>query len=175
MASGSRKTRPSFVRTKENHDDDPSQLRLVPCQPLPAKSVAEVEQLVRAILKLRRKRDELFRPGLFGEPAWDMLLELFLAKLTFRKECVSSLCVASAVPATTAIRWIVVLEGQGLVERQCDRFDRRRNFVVLTEKGQSALEEFFNLPQFDALCASPSQASAPKRSSGHVTGVPAPD
>lgn len=133
-------------------------------------SDAEIEHFVRAIIKSRRKRDALFPPGLFGEPAWDMLLELYAAKLAYRQEFVSSLCIASAVPATTALRWIVVLENAGLVERRADRFDRRRTFVSLTDKGQSALEEFFSLPQLAMLCPkSSANGSMPSRASGSET------
>lgn len=39
----------------------------------------EAVQLAGAILRFRRCRMEVFSPDIFGEPAWEMLLELFVA------------------------------------------------------------------------------------------------
>ena len=72
----------------------------------------------RTIIRLRRRRDRLFGSDLFGEPAWDMLLELYAAELAQRRECVSGLCCASGVPATTALRWITLLVNAGWVTRR---------------------------------------------------------
>src|SRR5437762_3206264 len=48
---------------------------------------------VRAILRARRSRDRFFDASLFADPAWDMLLELYLAELLGeRRLSVGSLC-----------------------------------------------------------------------------------
>ncbi|MGM3253246.1 hypothetical protein ACS22W_25800, partial [Escherichia coli] len=36
-------------------------------------------ELARRTYADRRRRDKLFQPGLFGEPAWDILLDLFIS------------------------------------------------------------------------------------------------
>jgi DNA-binding MarR family transcriptional regulator len=54
---------------------------------------------------------------------------------------VSSLCYASGVPATTALRHIQRLEEHGLIEREGDRLDNRRLFVRPTEKAILGLED----------------------------------
>ena len=100
--------------------------------------------LVRAIIRARRTRDEHFARGLFADPAWDMLLDLFAARLQGEAVSVSSLCIASAVPQTTALRWIKVLTDQGLASRIDDPEDGRRVFVELTDSAAEAMEAALN-------------------------------
>ena len=59
---------------------------------------------IREMLRWRRRRDQLFAGDLFADPAWDMMLDLAAAGLEGVDVAVSSLCIASAVPATTALR-----------------------------------------------------------------------
>jgi DNA-binding MarR family transcriptional regulator len=99
-------------------------------------------QLVKEIVRSRRQRDKLFGTELFGEPAWDILLELFVAEQSRRKLSVTSACLASAVPPTTAIRWVEKLENEGWVRRENDPRDRRRSWVVLTSKGSNAMRSY---------------------------------
>ena len=101
------------------------------------------KEFVRSVLKLRAARRSIFGSALFGEPAWEVLLELYEAQLTGRPESVSSLCYASGVPATTALRWIHNLEKEGWIERSADPKDRRRILVDLSKKGRDALDELF--------------------------------
>jgi DNA-binding MarR family transcriptional regulator len=96
--------------------------------------------------KSRRTRDELFgKPDLFGEPAWDMLVDLFIAGEEGKKISVSSLCVASAVPMTTALRWIAILESRALIERTADALDARRSYLSLAIEAQAKIRTHFEL------------------------------
>lgn len=98
---------------------------------------------VRQVIRQRRLRDELFDPELFADPAWDMLLDLYAAKLDRSRVSVSSLCIAAAVPATTALRWIKTLTESGLFERHADVHDARRIFVQLSEGATQAMHRYF--------------------------------
>ena len=98
---------------------------------------------IRRILKARRARSKFFDGDLFADPAWDMLLELYAAEVGGQRISVSSLCTASDVPATTALRWIHTLEREQLVKRVGDPLDGRRFFVSLTGKGSNAMGEYF--------------------------------
>lgn len=100
------------------------QVRSVPVSRMPNQTVSETG--VRAMLKMRRLRDQFFDGELFADPAWDMLLELYAAELGQQRISTGRLCVAAAVPTTTALRWISTLENKGLVERKADPFDGRR-------------------------------------------------
>jgi DNA-binding MarR family transcriptional regulator len=90
--------------------------------------------LAEQFLRLRRHRDKIFGSGFFGEPAWDILLDLFLARAKgLRPVSITSLCIASAVPSTTALRWIGFMVQEGLLVRDSDPLDRRRVFIHLTD------------------------------------------
>jgi DNA-binding MarR family transcriptional regulator len=100
--------------------------------------------LARAVYRARRSRAAIFGGDvdLFGEPSWDILLDLYIARRTHDAVPVTSACAAAAVPATTALRALVRLEQRGLVERLPDPFDRRRTNVRLSTRGIALLEEW---------------------------------
>jgi DNA-binding MarR family transcriptional regulator len=97
------------------------------------------------LLRLRRYRAEMLGARLFSDPAWDMLLSLFAAGERVNGLSVSELCAASAVPHTTALRWIESLEEQKLVCRRTDASDARRTMIYLPvearEKMRALLEK----------------------------------
>ena len=100
--------------------------------------------IARQTYALRRKRAAIFgNPDLFGEPAWDILLDLFIAQGEGKKVSVSSACIGSAAPATTGLRWLGVLADEGLVVRENDPEDNRRVLVRLTPAGHAAMVRFF--------------------------------
>jgi DNA-binding MarR family transcriptional regulator len=105
-------------------------------------SEAPTAKRVASILKARRLRAKFFDADLFAEPAWDMLLELYTAELDEVRATIGSLSLGAGVPATTALRWIQVLEEKGLFARHPDPLDRRRIFVSLTKKGIDAMNAF---------------------------------
>lgn len=98
---------------------------------------------VRDLLRARRMRADFLPGDLFADPAWDMMLDLLAARLEHERVSVSSLCIAAAVPPTTALRWIRTLTEQGLVERQNDPRDGRRVFISLTEEAAHGLTRWF--------------------------------
>ncbi|MFN4019092.1 MAG: MarR family winged helix-turn-helix transcriptional regulator [Erythrobacter sp.] len=115
-----------------------------PGRPLP-RSERRYLALARQVYALRRKRAAIFgNPELFGEPAWDILLDLYIAHAQAKSVSVSSACIGSAAPATTGLRWLGVLAEEGLVVRENDPEDNRRVLVRLTPKGIAAMERFFD-------------------------------
>lgn len=102
---------------------------------------------VRALLRARRLREQILEPDLFADPAWDILLDLMAARLENTRVSVSSLCIAAAVPPTTALRWIRQLTDRGLLERQADPRDGRRIFIGLSEAGCAAVTRWFHQSQ----------------------------
>jgi len=103
---------------------------------------ATIDRLVREIVRSRRHRDSLFQAELFGEPAWDILLELYAAEQSHQKLSVSSVCVASAVPATTALRWVEKMEQKGWLRREADPHDARRSWVFLSKHASKAMRTY---------------------------------
>ncbi|WP_313809027.1 MarR family winged helix-turn-helix transcriptional regulator [Sphingobium sp.] len=105
--------------------------------PVPFGSNAE---LARALIRLRRRRDRLLGSELFADPVWDMLLDLFVNTDTQRNISVSSLCIAAAVPPTTALRHMAVMERRGIIEKRKDPHDDRRVFIILTPEWHAKVD-----------------------------------
>ena len=110
-------------------------------------SSADVPQLgadtVRNVIRARRLRARYFDEELFADPAWDMLLDLLQAEIAQLRVPVSSLCIAAAVPATTALRWLKTMVGRGIFVRRADPHDGRRVFVELAPAASQALRRYF--------------------------------
>ena len=119
-----------LVAANKGRDDGPREYRVAAAS-------------VRRLLAARRLRNQYIGKDLFTDPAWDMLLDLWAARLEGKQVSVSSLCIAAGVPATTALRWIGVLADRNLVERQPDANDKRRMYVELTDAAVTALERYF--------------------------------
>jgi hypothetical protein len=109
----------------------------------PSEPAVSAKQL-REIIKMRRVRDQYFSNDLFADPAWDILLDLFAARLEGRKVSVSSLCIAAAVPPTTALRWLTGMTENGLLERHQDPSDARRVFIALSDDSTAKLTAYFD-------------------------------
>jgi len=97
---------------------------------------------IRQVVSRRRARSDFLPAEILGEPAWDILLDLFLAFHENKRISVSSACIASGAPATTALRWLGRMEELGLIERVNDRDDRRRVYVAITSNGYCALDHW---------------------------------
>lgn len=105
-----------------------------------ARTTSKLAVLARRYLRHRRSRDTLFPPDLFGDPAWDLLLDLYVAGIERRRISISSACIAAAVPQTTALRWIALLESRGLILRMADTDDRRRAYLTLAPRASAVVE-----------------------------------
>jgi DNA-binding MarR family transcriptional regulator len=110
-------------------------------EPAPLETEA-VLVLARELYVERRRRDKYFDSDLFGEPSWDILLDLYIASRESRRVPTTSACIGAHVPPTTALRWLRILEARGMVERESDGRDGRRTFVALSARGIAAMENF---------------------------------
>ena len=98
--------------------------------------------LAKKTYKVRRLRDIHFSNSrLFSDPAWDILLDLYISKGEARPISIKSACIAACVPGTTALRWISLLEREGLVTKTGDRKDKRRHFLEITASGIAKIEK----------------------------------
>jgi DNA-binding MarR family transcriptional regulator len=98
----------------------------------------------QALYDLRRARDTFFgrNADLFSEPAWDILLDLFIAHERGIRVSVGSACIGACVSQSTGLRWIATLEHRGLVKRESDALDGRRTFVSLTPEARVTLVSY---------------------------------
>jgi DNA-binding MarR family transcriptional regulator len=112
--------------------------------PVPRMVGAADGPLIRAFIRLRRLRAQHFLPELFADPAWDILLDLAAARIEGRMVAVSSLCIAAAVPATTALRWITQMTEQALLVRRPDPTDGRRVFIGLSDHAAAGMDAYLS-------------------------------
>lgn len=103
---------------------------------------AQLIALAKSLLAERRLRSKHFAKLEFGEPVWDLLLDLYMCGLTGRSVSVSSACIAAYVPPTTALRYITMLVSQGTLLRVGDKNDARRVFLVLSDETRLAIERY---------------------------------
>ena len=106
----------------------------------PGPSVVEI---VNGLLLINRERDRLLETGLFGDPAWDIVLELTRARLSGEAVPVSSACTASNAPLSTSLRWIRNMHKTGILRRWNDPRDKRRDLVELSDEFYARMLELF--------------------------------
>ncbi|MFM6932196.1 MAG: MarR family transcriptional regulator [Novosphingobium sp.] len=88
----------------------------------------------REIYSVRRLRSKHL-PHMFGEPTWDLMLDLYIAFLEGRKVTTKSACIGADCPTATALRKIVDLEAAGMIYRVDDFHDKRLKWIALSKEG----------------------------------------
>lgn len=100
---------------------------------------AHLTAVARAMVELIGRRNDQFPGATFQDPQWMMTLELFIAAEEGRVISVSSLCDASGVPATTALRNIRWLEAKGIFERRPHPRDKRISQMHLSTRAHGQM------------------------------------
>lgn len=96
----------------------------------------------KQILERRRLRQREFGSALFGEPAWEMLLELYVRESSGASTTTTQLQAASASPPSTSVRWLQKLQQEGLVNRRSHPVDHGTEFLELTNAARGTLERY---------------------------------
>jgi len=93
------------------------------------------------IYQARRERARIFDADgeLFGEPAWDILLDLYIARERGQPVCLTDASLGAGVPLSTAQRWVKQLLARGMLERQDDKHDARRVLITISDKVASVM------------------------------------
>jgi len=102
-----------------------------------------VERAVSALSK-RQRRSAYFPKSFFGEPAWDMLLILYVNERSGTRFTIARLSEQCGASPSTALRWIDILEGGHFVCRQPNPIDQRTVFIKLSDKARDALDGYFS-------------------------------
>ena len=105
---------------------------------------ADRAALVEGTLRVRRSRDALLGPKLFSDPAWEILLLLYLSALRSQQVTVSDCAVDTGMSEATATRWVATLEAQDMLKRSKDANDRRRCFIAATPFTFNAMNRLFD-------------------------------
>jgi len=115
--------------------------------PSAARSTDEDDRILgnaRTAMRRRILRRQLVgAPELFGDPAWDMLLDLFVHECEGRRLSMSSLCAATALPESSAMRLAQRLCDAGLLRRLPDPSDGRRSFMAIAPEIAHRLRAYF--------------------------------
>ena len=94
-----------------------------------------------SILRVRRSRERLFCRAMIGEPAFDLLLCLYI-RSGQKEMSLTSLARLSGIPNSSAARWIRYLADKGYVECAESTWDRRATCIQLTRSGRAVMDEF---------------------------------
>ena len=101
----------------------------------------------RRVLRVRQQRNAILGGDAFRDPAWDMLLDLYVQDAGSAGTMISALCIASGVPQTTALRHIYRLEQLGLVRTTDHPTDLRRTMVSLSDDARPRVERLLDMMQ----------------------------
>ena len=102
----------------------------------------ELVALARSFERARAELDRFFPQGLFGDPGWSLLLDLYIAHHEGRAVNTSGVCSGANVPQTTGLRWLDRLEAAGLIRRHRHAQDTRFVMVELSEMGLRRMTAF---------------------------------
>lgn len=138
--------------------DDASRLMRLLSEPSenapPASSTARPQVISRALLiegaskelRQRRRRSQVLPEDMFGEPAWDILLQLYVEQQGSRLK-IARLTNELNLPATTVLRWLSYLQDKQLVRREVHPTDQRSVIIELTPDAIQAIDSYL----FDVL------------------------
>lgn len=102
--------------------------------------VMVTEDHLDSLLHARRARADIFGADIFSDPAWDILLELYAAKLGARTMTAVELARAIRTPTSTTIRWIGSLQQRGLIAPVLKGSDDEHFSILLTETASLQME-----------------------------------
>jgi predicted transcriptional regulator len=112
----------------------------------PGKVVGEVAfnetELAEQIYRARRDRDRVFKDDIFADPAWDILLDLFVRSARNEPISISSACHGANVPEATALRYLHALTEKKYLERIAHPSDKRSTTLKMTSLGNKLMAEW---------------------------------
>ena len=106
-------------------------------------SFASERMMINHFLRITSLRRKFFDPSWFCDATWNMLLDLKRAEIHGETVAISSLCIASGIPETTALRYINLMAEDEWIVRKADPQDGRRVFVDLSDRSRRAFDLFF--------------------------------
>lgn len=106
-----------------------------------SKSPILLDRAKREIWEIQERR-KICSDMVKSSIAWDMMLELYVAALNGKRLRTKNLLLATIAPETTALRWIMVLEERGYIERTACPVDRRITWITMTESAISLITDW---------------------------------
>lgn len=103
---------------------------------------AALDRVADALIQQRKTRKRFLPASLFHEPAWEILLNLYVAHRRGTPLNVKHLVSLVDAPVTTSQRWIDQLVHMKLLNRVVDVQDRRRLEISLASTAVQAMEDY---------------------------------
>lgn len=100
----------------------------------------------QATMRLRELRQRFLNPAMLGEPAFDLLLALYVTGASHNPLSVRALSPMIGFPETIIARWLRFLVDEGLAQSAdvaCG--DPAEIAAAITEKGRAALDDYLDL------------------------------
>lgn len=98
----------------------------------------------RTIRRRLLRRQLMGSRELFGEPAWEILLDVFVHECEGKPLAITSTCATAGIPMSSGLRLIQKLCEAGLLRRFPDPFDGRRCFVRLQPAARDRMRAYFS-------------------------------
>ena len=131
-------------------------------------ATTDAGSLIEQVLCARQLRSSILGTGLFSDPAWDIVLTLYLGQLRGETVSIAHLAEAASISANAAYRWLEALEREGLIELGDGLADAKDFHVELTHKGSSAMRRW--LAQWLNCPCAPAQDSEVTNLLGRILG-----
>ena len=96
-----------------------------------------------SLLELRRMRERHFGTELFGEPAWDVMLQLMIARIDDKELRLSELAGNPASPAVVTRHYVEELIEAKLVDRFDNAEDERDFYLTLSSEAARRMAELY--------------------------------
>jgi hypothetical protein len=119
----------------------PTKLEISP-KDLEAKAPLFASMAMRQI-ESRKRRRFFVDIDTIGEPGWQIILDMFVHDFSGKSVSITSACMASGCPSSTALRYVAILENASLVERHPSKTDKRVSYLTLTRNCRIALHDYF--------------------------------
>lgn len=96
----------------------------------------------KRVLAARRLRAEIFKGTIFGDPAYDILLDLFIRSQRAQPSSIGDSVDASGVPEATALRYIKTLVEKGYIGRLPHPHDKRKSSLIMMPTAFSMMNQW---------------------------------
>lgn len=98
----------------------------------------------KAWIKAGLIRTKTLGDGFAADPAWDILLNVYVSSIESQNITATNAGYSGQVPLSTGLRWISLLEANAWLTRINDPIDKRLRILVLTPEGKRRLEAAFD-------------------------------
>lgn len=87
----------------------------------------------RHLLVISRQVETAFKSPLLSNPAWDILLDLFIQRTERKPASIISVCIAANAPTSTALRYMQAMLDSGMIVKRPSADDDRELLVDLSD------------------------------------------